>query len=36
MVSFLTHAACLLIGVAIGVFACALCVARARGSKDEN
>jgi hypothetical protein len=34
MMSFFTHAACLLIGVVIGVFATALCVARSRGPKD--
>jgi hypothetical protein len=36
MVSFLTHAACLLVGVVIGVFACALCVARSRTPRDDN
>jgi TRAP-type C4-dicarboxylate transport system permease small subunit len=35
MMSFLTHAVCLLIGVAIGVFACSLCVARSRKPGDE-
>jgi hypothetical protein len=33
--SFLTHAACLLVGVVIGVFGCALCVARSRSTRED-
>lgn len=36
MMSFITHFACLILGVLIGVFVCALCVARSRTPRDEH